>query len=105
MRTFALCAILATAALADKADFPKDDAMHADCHLTAYFDTWGCDALFDTAAYVVGQYQTAETSPAGGIYQWVEEAAYDYIWTTRLTKNGKYTDDQLFEFEQVQSDT
>ena len=105
MRTFALSATLAAVALADKADFPKDDAMHADCHLTAYFDTWGCDALFDTAAYVVGQYMTAETSPAGGVYSMYDEAAYDYMWTTRVTRNQKYTDDQLFEFVQVQSDT
>ena len=105
MKTFALCATLAVVALADKADFPKDDAMHADCHLTAYFDTWECDALFDVVAYLVQKWNTAETSPAGGIYSWKDEAAYDYIWTTRLTKNKKYTDDQLFEFEQVQSDT
>ena len=27
-----------------------------------------------------------------------DEEAFDYIWSTRLTKNKQYTDDQLFEF-------
>ena len=53
MRTFALCASLAAIALADKADFPADDAMHADCHVTAYFDAQICDDLWDAVAYVI----------------------------------------------------
>ena len=81
MRTFALCASLAAIALADKAEFPADDAMHADCHVTAYFDAQICDDLYDTVAYVIKNWNTAETSPAGGIYNVKDETAYDYIWS------------------------
>ena len=52
-------------------------------------------------SYVIGLYGSPETSPAGGVYRFYDETAYDYIWTTRITKDRQYTDDQLFEFTQI----
>ena len=95
MRTFAL---LAAIAVADKSDFPADDDQHADCHVTGYFDAQGCDALYSTMSYVIGLYEDPEKSPAGGEYHYFDGAAYDWFWTTRLTKDKQYTDDQIFEF-------
>ena len=66
MRTFALLAAVAVATSKD--DFPADDNQHADCHVTAYFDAQGCDALYATMEYVIGTYESPETSPAGGTY-------------------------------------
>ena len=96
MRAFALLAAIAVAGSKD--DFPADDDQHADCHVTGYFDAQGCDALYSTMSYVIGLYGSPETSPAGGVYRFYDETAYDYIWTTRLTKDKQYTDDQIFEF-------
>ena len=68
MRTFALCASLAAVTLADQADFPKDDAMHADCHVTAAYKDVTCDELYESVFSEVKGWNTAETSPSGGIY-------------------------------------
>ena len=94
MKSFAL---LAAVAAASKSDFPHDDAFHADCHVSATFDGVSCDSLYALIDNEVRTW-TTETSPAQGSYALKEEANDDYIWSTRLTKNGKYTDDQLFEF-------
>ena len=91
MRAFT--ALLAAIAVADKSDFPADDSMHADCHVTADFNQITCESLFNVMATLIQKWDSPETSPAQGTYSWVEEEANDYIWSTRLTKNGKYTDD------------
>eukprot|EP00351_Strombidinopsis_sp_SopsisLIS2011_P000213 CAMPEP_0116876906 /NCGR_PEP_ID=MMETSP0463-20121206/8765_1 /TAXON_ID=181622 /ORGANISM="Strombidinopsis sp, Strain SopsisLIS2011" /LENGTH=114 /DNA_ID=CAMNT_0004523813 /DNA_START=165 /DNA_END=509 /DNA_ORIENTATION=+ len=41
---------------------------------------------------------SSETSPSGGVYELYESSADDYIWSQRLTRDQQYTDDQLFEF-------
>ena len=97
MKAFA-CATLATAALAAKSDFPKDDAFHADCHVNAQFNGTQCADLFTAIDKEIRAWNSDTTSPAQGVYTLKEESANDYIWSTRLTKNKKYTDDQLFEF-------
>ena len=97
MKTFA-CAALAALAVADKKKFPRDDAFHADCHVTAQFDGISCDNLYALVDNEIRSWGSAETSPAAGIYNLKEETLNDYIWSQRLTKNKKYTDDQLFEF-------
>ena len=95
MRTFAL---LAAIAVADKSDFPHDDSFHADCHVTADFEEYTCNQLYNVMATLIQKWDSPETSPAQGTYTYKEDGANDYIWSTRLTKNGKYTDDQIFEF-------
>ena len=93
-----ICATFAAVALADKSSFPHDDAFHADCHVTAVFDGVTCSDLYSTVDSKVKSWNSDTTSPSQGVYTLKEEATNDYIWTTRLTKNKKYTDDQLFEF-------
>ena len=95
MKSFAF---LAAVAVADKSKFPHDDAFHADCHVSATFDGVSCDTLYTLIDAEIRRWNSAETSPSQGVYTLKEEANDDYIWSTRLTKNGKYTDDQLFEF-------
>ena len=95
MKSFAL---LAAVAVASKSNFPKDDAFHADCHVTATFDGISCDSLYALVDNEIRSWGSDTTSPAQGVYTLKEEATDDYIWSTRLTKNKEYTDDQLFEF-------
>ena len=97
MKAFA-CAALAALAVADKSKFPKDDAFHADCHLTAFFEGKTCDMVYSNIETEIKAWNSDTTSPAAGVYTLKESLEGDYIWSTRLTKNKKYTDDQLFEF-------
>ena len=97
MRAFA-CATIAALAAADKSKFPRDDSFHADCHVSAQFDSISCENLWALVDAEIREWGTDTTSPAGGIYNIKEEAVNDYIWSTRQTKNKKYVDDQLFEF-------
>ena len=97
MKSFAL-AVLATLAAASKSNFPRDDAFHARCHVTAQFDGMTCDQLYTAVDKEIRAWNSDQTSPSGGVYTLKEEAGSDYIWSTRLTLNKKYTDDQLFEF-------
>ena len=96
MRAF-VCATLAAIAFADASDFPADDAMHADCHLSASFPQISCDSLYALVEYEV-QNWTVALSPAGGAYSLYEDESDVYIWSKRTTRDGKYVDDQLFEF-------
>ena len=97
MKSF-VCATLAALAIASKSSFPHDDAFHADCHLTAEFDGMSCDSLYALVDNEIRSWDSSTKSPAAGVYGLKEEANNDYIWSTRKTKNEKYTDDQLFEF-------
>ena len=97
MKTF-ITATLAAIAIASKSDFPKDDAFHADCHLSAQFDGVSCDSLYALMDAEIRAWDVSTQSPAQGTYSLKEESNDDYIWSTRLTKNGSYTDDQMFTF-------
>ena len=98
MKSFAISCLFASVAFAAKSKFPRDDAFHADCHVNAQFDGATCDDLFAKVDAEIKAWGSESTSPAGGEYSLKEETAVDYIWSTRLTLNKKYTDDQLFEF-------
>ena len=100
MKSF-VCATLAAIAVADKSKFPRDDSFHADCHVSATFDSKTCDEVYTAMDAEIRAWNSSTTSPAGGLYKLKEEADSDYIWSTRLTKNEKYTDDQLFEFTET----
>ena len=93
-----ICAALAAVAFADKSDFPKFDAFHADCAVSAQFNQVSCDSLYALMDNEIRTWDSDATSPSQGVYALKEEANDDYIWSTRLTLNKKYTDDQLFEF-------
>ena len=95
MRAFA---ILATVAVAAQKNFPKDDAFHADCHVSATFDGVSCDTLYALTDAEIRSWDSDTKSPSAGVYTLKEESNDVYIWSTRLTKNKKYTDDQMFEF-------
>uniref|UniRef100_A0A7S3I0M7 Uncharacterized protein n=2 Tax=Choreotrichia TaxID=141411 RepID=A0A7S3I0M7_9SPIT len=97
MKSFAFAGLTALA-LADKGSFPRDDSFHADCHVSAQFDGVSCDSLYALMDAEIRSWNSDTTSPAQGVYNLKEESVDDYIWSTRLTKNQKYTDDQLFEF-------
>ena len=99
MKSFA-CATLAAIVSASAADFPSDDAFHADCHVTAQFDQTSCDTLYALMDNEIRSWDSDTTSPAAGVYTLKEEELNDYIWSTRLTKNKQYTDDQIFQFEE-----
>ena len=100
MRAF-VGAILAAVAMASAADFPADDSMHADCHLTATFPSMSCDSLYALVDAEIRAWDTPETSPAEGTYEMYQEQVDVYVWSTRLTRDQQYTDDQLFEFNQM----
>merc|ERR1712060_328150 len=91
-----------TFAVGGKNNFPKDSSFHAGCHVTATFEGTSCDSLYALVDNEIRIWD-ADLSPAGGDYQLKEEAQDDYIWSTRLTLNKKYTDDQLFEFQSTDS--
>ena len=91
MKSF-VCATLAAFAVASKKKFPRDDAFHADCHVSAVF-TKTCDEVYTAMDSEIRAWNSATTSPAAGIYSVKEQADKDYIWSTRQTKNKKYTDD------------
>ena len=100
MRSFALATFAAIASAA-ASDFPKDDAFHADCHVSATFDSLSCDSLYAIIDAEIRAWGSSTTSPAGGIYNIYEEQVDQYVWSTRLTKNEKYTDDQIFELSET----
>ena len=91
-------ATLAALAVADQSDFPKDDSFHADCHVSAQFDGMSCDSVYTLVDAEVRRWGSSTTSPAGGEYQLYEESSDSYLWSKRLTKDEKYTDDQMFDF-------
>ena len=94
-----IAAALVFVAAASKKDFPSSNFGHAHCSLAADFVDTPCDQLYDTFQSNLASWNVDTASPSGGVYNIKESADDDYIWTTRLTKNKKYTDDQLFEFQ------
>ena len=98
MKSFAFLAFLAAIAVADESDFPSDDAFHADCHMVAIFPHGACDHVYEAMDTLIRSWNTPETSPAQGVYSIYEQKKDYYIWSTRVTKNGMYTDDQMFSF-------
>ena len=96
MKSFAF-ASLAALAFADASDFPSDDSRHAYCHVNAEFDGISCDNLWALMDYEIRSWDSDTTSPSGGVYSIYEEQVNQYIWSTRLTRDKNYVDDQLFE--------
>ena len=99
MRQFAICYSLAAIALADQIDFPKDDVLHSDCHLTATFKKHTCNELYTYIYNELDSWKTEQLSPTGGVFQILESEENIYIWSQRLNKESAEPDDHLFVFE------
>ena len=99
MRAF-ICAAIAAIAFAAEDDFPHDDAFHADCHVDTEFEGMSCDTVYALIDNEIRSWGSATTSPAGGVYSMYEEQVDKYVWSTRLTRDGNYTDDQMFELDE-----
>ena len=103
MQSFAIAATVATIASASASDFPRFDAMHANCAMAVTYQNWSCDTLQTMMDYEIRSW--ANGGPSGGLYAIYEESEGDhYIWSTRTTPVAKYVDDQIFQFTQDGSD-
>ena len=70
--------------------------LHASCHLTAHYSSTSCA---DVKA--AGEKFIKDNVDTGSEYKGtmaIKDEGDDWIWSTRLTYNKKYYDDQLFEF-------
>ena len=89
MKSFAIAALAAVAS-ADRTDFPSFDALHAHCEITMKSDN-DCMAVYATIADVINNDRDTASPP--GHYKTKEFQRNIWLWSTRLTANGKYTDD------------
>merc|ERR1711920_674319 len=87
---------------ADDHGFPDDSSFHASCHLSTTLTGTSCaDAKAKADDLIKNNVDTdSEYKGTMGIHS----EGDDWIWSTRLTYNKKYTDDQLFEFVTSGSD-
>jgi len=78
--------------------FPEDNAYHASCHMTVLLPSTTCsDAKAEAENMIETNVDTGEGSDYKGTMS-IHGQGNDWIWSSRLTHNEKYTDDQLFEF-------
>ena len=96
---FALLAAVATAA---DHGFPNDDAFHAKCHLTTTLAGTTCADAKAKADTLISTNVDTDSEYKGTMS--IHSEGDDWIWSSRLTYNKKYTDDQLFEFVTSGSD-
>ena len=97
MKTF-LFSTLAAVSVAYDHGFPDDSPFHAGCHLNTVLEGVTCaDAQASSNQLIVDNVDTdSQYKGKMSIY----EEGDDWIYSKRLTYNGKYTDDQLFEYTQ-----
>mmetsp|Transcript_4264 Transcript_4264/g.9245 ORF Transcript_4264/g.9245 Transcript_4264/m.9245 type:complete len:214 (+) Transcript_4264:112-753(+) len=77
--------------------FPDDSAMHASCRLSVLLPNISCiDAKAQAKNLIETNVDTG--SEFKGTMSVLDQGG-DWIWSSRLTYNKKYTDDQLFEFD------
>merc|ERR1712032_187173 len=98
MKTAFAMASVATLTQAAVSDFPKFDSLHAHCAMSTNYENTLCSALYTEMDHELRSWSTG--GPAQGVYTIYEQEEGVYIWSTRLTKNKQYTDDQIFEFSQ-----
>ena len=99
MRLFVLsCASIAALAHGSASDFPKDDSKHDSCKVNAMFKGYSCSELYDDLVDQIEEWDSDRRSPAGGEYDIKEKSKSDkYIWSTRLSRNKRDSDDILIE--------
>ena len=71
MKTF-VCSALAAHALAWKENFPKDDANHSNCHLTAQFDGKTCADVYKLMNAKIHAWCVDCSPPQGRAYYFKE---------------------------------
>ena len=87
MKSFVIAALLSAASA-----FPSFDSFHAHCQIEATVNKDCATALADLKTYV--QAGKDEASPAGKYALYQDDQSM--VWATRLTANGKYTDDVMW---------
>ena len=95
-------ALIATAVAAADHGFPNDDAFHASCHATTTLAGTSCADAVTKANTLISSNVDTDSEYKGTMSMHSEGA--DWIWSSRLTYNKKYTDNQLFEFTTSGSD-
>ena len=92
---FVIALLIATVS-AGKSNFPSFDMFHAKCELTSAT----CDKPCDQFMHELEDFVTQSNDPASppGKYS-LKEKDTDYVWATRKTANGKYTDDVIWMTE------
>ena len=101
MKFAAIAAVVASANALTCADFPKDSSLHAGCHMTVTFSQFTCAQLEPKISAEIKSWATGDSCAASGFpgfYNLYLETQGSCIWSTRLTANKQYTDDQLFQF-------
>jgi|JI10StandDraft_1071094.scaffolds.fasta_scaffold295332_1 hypothetical protein len=96
-KTFAFAAV-ASQVNGAASDFPKFDALHANCGMTTTYDA-PCDQVFGGIKEKVNAWGTG--GPAGGLYSEKESADNVYLWCTRTTPKAHYVDDIIFEVQAI----
>merc|ERR1711865_156106 len=94
-----LALIATVAVVAADHGFPRDDAFHSKCHLTATLMEGSCADAKAKAAELISSNVDTDSEYKGQMS--IHSEGDDFIWSSRLTYNKKYTDDELFEFETV----
>ena len=89
-------ALLAAVAIAYDHDFPSDNPFHASCHLKTELNFTYCPEAKAKVEQLINDNVDTESEYKGTMS--LHSEGSDWIWSTRLTYNKKYTDDQLFEF-------
>ena len=101
MKFAAAASLVAFANALTCADFPKDSFSHAGCHMTVTFSEFSCAQLESLMSAEIQSWATGDSCAASGypgFYTLKLETQGSCIWSTRLTANKQYTDDQLFTF-------
>ena len=101
MKSFFASAFVAVATATSCSDFPKDSWNHSGCHMNVTFSEMGCNDLYQLISAEIGSWAEGDPCTASGFpgfYSVKYEETDLCIWSTRLTANKKYTDDQLFDF-------
>mmetsp|Transcript_16656 Transcript_16656/g.25919 ORF Transcript_16656/g.25919 Transcript_16656/m.25919 type:complete len:246 (-) Transcript_16656:18-755(-) len=77
------------------------DLVHAGCHITVTF-TNNCDDVRDEVSWRInGQYDEWHDPHNNGTYSWVTNSSLEHWHFTRLTGDGKYTDDIYYDFYDI----
>ena len=101
MKFIAASALVAFANALTCSDFPSDSFSHAGCHMTVTFNEFSCAQLQPLMANLVTSWATGDSCAASGypgFYSLKLDVEGSCLWSTRLTANKQYTDDQLFTF-------
>ena len=95
MKTFIL-ATVAAVSVAYNHGFPNDSAFHAGCHVDAVLTGTQCTDAVAKATQLITDNVDTDSQYKGQMS--MHDSGADWIYSKRKTYNGKYTDDQLFEF-------